>query len=416
MSAERQLKSRWYDTLCVLAFSAMISVPLFRPYFVDANRMSVIYAIFAAAGLAFVALAGRLYRANLGLVDYVLHVFFLVFIFAGALGGKVFPIDKAGLVGYLYASFVFGRWIGNCGQVRASVFAIGAIFLPVSLYVSYQLSMHDFSYSTYYRWSAAQLKLDYLEYALYAVVLFVFALESELKLRYKAIVIPFLFFVIMTSGARYSILFLLLVILSKAARIVLAGRAIERVLLILVLCVVALSIVVPGGRIGGDLDPLAYTTTRLSSMVNNDASIDARIKTLNKTINAIGDRAAFGYGLGQGAPSVGINYPHNIVLEVALDGGVIPAFLLAIALGVAAMSAVRNMSQNEVAIGVVTLFAIGAYLKSFSFYESRLLFFFMGISVGVFAARANGGRHTVRLWREARPKEKPTRRISENII
>ena len=94
----------------------------------------------------------------------------------------------------------------------------------------------------------------------------------------------------------------------------------------------------------------------------------------------------FGHGLGSsGLLSAGFEqgYPHNLFLQVWLDGGIIGVLLLTVSVGFPIALSVRRGFRGKIArdkswipfVGIY-LFIIGEYSKSANFYTARSLFIF----------------------------------------
>ena len=282
---------------------------------------------------------------------------------------------------------MFGNWVGQKNGIKYAIILCGAIYIPVSLYVSWQLANNNFSYNTYIRWSAASFKLSYLDYALYGVLLFLFLQETKLSLKYKLPLSIYLFATIATSGARYSILFLMLAIILNLLRLFGQRNDKDNLVVVTFIFVTSLAMLHLSGNLSDTTDPFTYTTERLTSMVSGDRSIGNRLDTIQRSIEAITASPWSGYGMGNGSKLVGVNYPHNILLEVCLEAGIVPGLLMLTVLATSSLLALYAIRNNQTAVGIATLYLIGAYLKSFSFYESRVLFFFIGVTAGIYSTR-----------------------------
>ena len=373
---ESRLRGREY--LPFLAITLLLLIPLYRPYLIDIHRIGVVYAIFAAVGVSMILISARAYSRGIRSIDLATHAFMLVYMCFSLVTPIEIQWDKLGLLGFLLVAYIAGRWAFTRGCLGRMMLVIAGCFVVVSVYLNYQLSINRFSYHLYYRYSSAVLKIGYLDYALFGVIAFLVFLESRIPLKYKIPLCAYVFVSVSITGARYSILFLPLALLIK---ILLSPKSRRRSegLLITVVLFAGLSIYFyMTGDPNEDTNVFSYSSHRITNLFSSDASIQGRLSAFETAASAISERPLFGYGLGQSSEALKLNYPHNIVLEAGVEAGIIPATILAGVLfssGILAIFAIRN--GNSV-VGLTTIYLAGAYLKSFSIYESRILFFFIG--------------------------------------
>lgn len=371
----------------LLTTAVLVSLPLYRPLILDVGGITWLYALFAFGSLGYLVAGYRSYAYKFLLNDYLIHIFVAVFVVFASVRTLDFPVTKMLAMGVLYISYMLGRWVGLSGYLRRVMLMVGLIYMPVSIYVLYQLYINGFSYNRYIDWSGAALKLSYLDYAMYAGVLFLFVQESRLTNKVKVPLCLYFFITVLVSGARYSILFLSAVVLWKLLRPMFSRASVrER----------RFSRAFALGLGGGGLLLLAGVTSfelfdfsfnRMQSLLGEDASIKGRLRTLGVAFDAIVQRPMFGFGMDQSSDALGINYPHNIVLEVMLEGGVLPGLLMALIALTTAVYSVREIRFGDVALGLATLYVVGAFFKSFSFYEARITFFLIGVLSGAIAFR-----------------------------
>lgn len=372
------LKAR--ERLAIWMFAVFIMLPTYRPYLIDLGSTALLYSVFVLGGAAYALVAVQIHTIPLRWIDYLVHVFFIAFGYFSVLGTGTPPWGEVLLVGFLYASYMFGRFVGHKGATNQFAVIAGLIFVPISFYVLQQLALNGFSYSTYLKWSNASFKLGYLEFALYGTLLFVLAHDSTLSLKYRLLLCAYLFAVVAISGARYSILFLGLTVAFRLALAMRHGKLIDATIVLTVVSVATVGLLYLPQRFAIDSDPLEHSAHRISSMFHEDQSVRGRVSIIQRSTHAIAAEPWFGYGIGRGGEAIDANYPHNIVLETCLDAGIPAGILLSSILLTFGCVGLRLVPAGAISIGIATIYLLGAYLKSFTFYEARVLFFMIGIA------------------------------------
>ena|GEM_PF-2120013 len=259
------------------------------------------------------------------------------------------------------------------------------IIFAVNVYVFLKLNENGFNYNKYYRYSTSWLLLDYLTLALFdllaAIILYTTNVIANKYIK-SGIIMLFLF-MILISGARYSILFLglslfiffmLLPAAKKLSTVVIGGSALTLILL--------------GSSKIQDL--FAYTIFRMSNISGgHDASLDGRENVLNLSLALIDKNPIFGYGLNSSeALLYPIPFPHNMLIEAFLETGLLNTVILATIVGSVLIMGLRLFWRNKnyfSGIFIIDLYLIMSHLKSFSIAEGKILFFFFGITMGFYS-------------------------------
>lgn len=394
MSAERF--SYIVSLLTTLWVAVFLSIPLYRPYLVATKQVSIIYIVFGITGLIALERLWKLYSSRLNAVDWLIHGFFALYALFSIANAQTFAVDKAGLLAFLFVSYVYGRTHGSTFRVHQVISWVTIIFLIVSLYINFQLSNNGFSYNRYYNWSTAQFKLGYLDYALFGVIALLCAMTRHIPSGIKIPLCCYICISVAISGARYSILFLLMVFAWRWLALAKRGQAFGATILgfMAVFLAIVLAVVFKEEQLVSSM--FEYSLNRMGALVTGDTSVSARVSVFDSAVAAIGSSPLFGYGMGQGGLVLGVNYPHNIVFEIALETGVLAGALFLATLGLAAWKAIRSLFNSDLDyLALAVLFVIGAYLKSFSLYESRVLFFLLGVAGAL--AHSNSIRRRVRI-------------------
>jgi len=139
------------------------------------------------------------------------------------------------------------------------------------------------------------------------------------------------------------------------------------------------------------------TVDRLLLIVNTatgGASLNERSTFVEVAIKGFSEAPVLGNGLATFGTYQGLNplvYPHNLVLEVLFEGGVLGFFLLAIAVSAAGFHCLSQRKQRTAFcnVGLLLLFVVVGVNVSVSgtFTENRLLFLALGLASGAHLAR-----------------------------
>lgn len=139
------------------------------------------------------------------------------------------------------------------------------------------------------------------------------------------------------------------------------------------------------------------TARRLMLLLSGGgSSVGIRLELWRGAWDSIGEAPILGYGLGSNGLMAGATeatYPHNFLLQVWLDGGII-ALLLTVFIFLLPLLAFlrRDETTGGVALSVlgVYVFLILEYSKSYNFYTSRLLFIFCILTLSSFSGPKTG--------------------------
>jgi O-antigen ligase len=358
---------------CILAL--FVSLPLFRPILLAHKLIYLVYAVFA---LSFCVL---LMRPNV--IKYsnstqltLLFAYTGMSIIASVVAVQDIPFDSLGLLCFLPISYLVGVWLGTNGSTHWFFRAASVIFLPIALYIVYQLTKSSFSYNTYYYWSTAAYKIDYLTASLYAGVLLIYFFFNGRNVLEKYGITVLCLGFIAISGARYSIIF------STVAGVYMMFRNAQIVRTILITgsvgaWVLAVLVLFNDTLSTKFVDSVNYSLFRLENLSGNDTSVKGRVALIEKASEIIVEHFSFGVGLA-GSEKVLGNYPHNMLLEAFVDGGIVSMLLLLAFLVHSILVLIKLKHEDKAWCLLLVLYLLGAFMKSFSIYESRILFFFIG--------------------------------------
>jgi len=354
-------------------------VPLYRPIFIAHHRIQFVYVSFLFALAVFLS--------NINVVKYVsakqtwallLYVFFAIL--SSIYNQQNIPFDQLGLAVFLIISFYLGVWLNLKGLVHLFFRLMGFVFIVIASYIIFQLSKSSFSYHTYYYWSGAAYKIDYLTASLYAYVLAAYFFFNGKNIVEKYAFVLFCLSFIAICGARYSILFTVItagyVIFKGLIKnpVKLAGSIFIIFLLFFVIVIFNSNLLSKG------VDLISYSLFRIENLGGVDNSVLGRVELFKKALSIISQNFFLGQGVAGSAEALHSNYPHNLLLESFIDGG----FFSFIFLSYFFIYSLYLVFKNKSCVWCVwvVLYLFGAYLKSFSIYESRILFFFLGYAIG----------------------------------
>lgn len=358
-----------------------VLIPLVRPILLAHNLIYVVYATFVLGFLVLAVNISIIKSANSTQLMWLLG-YVGISIVASLFAAEDIRLDYLGLLCFVPISYLVGIWLGEKGSAHSFFRVAALIFLPTALYIVYHLAKSSFSYSTYYFWSAASYKIDYLTTSMYALVLLIYFVFNGRNIAEKYGLPTFCAGFIAISGARYSIIYAVcagIYILLRAARkspIRLAAGTLVSLSLLAVL------VLFNDTLIAKSADLIKYSLFRLDNLSENDSSLEGRKVLMDRAGKIVSDHFAFGVGLAGSADVLG-TYPHNMLLEAFVDGGLFSVLPLLIFVVSSVWLLVRSKHEHKAWCLLVVLFLLGAFMKSFSIYESRMLFFFFGYAAAL---------------------------------
>jgi len=360
--------------------SVFVLIQLYRPILIAHNKIILVYTMFFLAFLILIAQYSILKQTkNKDIFLLSLYVFFPTF--ASLLSKQDVPIDQLGLLLFLPISYILGIWLGTKGSTHFFFRVMAAIFLVIAVYILKQLINSNFSYHTYYYWSAAAYKIDYLTSSSYAVILLIYFFFNGKNILEKYGISLFCLAFIAMSGARYSILFVALssfYVFFKSVKQsplkLLAG-------LLTGLFIIMTALLFNNSLMEKTSDLVSYSLFRIENLADHDTSVAGRLELIQKAGTVISNNFFFGVGVGGSGEALQSNYPHNMLLEAFIDGGFFSFIALFIFIAICIKSITKSVDSNKTWVMMLVLYLLGAYLKSFSIYESRVLFFFLGYAV-----------------------------------
>jgi len=358
-----------------------LSIPFFRPILIAHHAILPVYVLFGLAFLVLLINAKKAIKLSNPKQTILLLSYAIVSIIVSFFEITEPQLDYIGLLCFLPISYFLGLWQGKYGATHSFFRTMALGFLPVVLYVIYQLSKNSFSYNTYYHWSNAAYKIDYLTMSLFAVILMIyFFFKGRNFIEKYGLSLFFLGFITM-SGARYSIIFSALAMTyilfhsaKKSPLKLTLGLLTSLVLMVIVL-------LFDKSWLTDRSDLVSYSLFRIENMFGNDSSIKGRQVLIQKSSEVISEHFFTGVGAGGAGSALHSNYPHNLLLEAFIDGGVFAALPLLIFLFISIYQLIRSKHEDKPWLMLLVLYLLGGFLKSFSIYEARILFFFIGYAL-----------------------------------
>ncbi|MDF2177502.1 O-antigen ligase family protein [Aliiglaciecola sp. CAU 1673] len=140
---------------------------------------------------------------------------------------------------------------------------------------------------------------------------------------------------------------------------------------------------------------LSMSAERIMLLVSNDqgASINTRYSHIDFSLDGINESPIVGHGLGSYSRNFhgfdGMDYPHNLFLEVGYELGFVGVVLISIPLLIGFITSLNGRSTYVFA---VFFFLFLNSMKSFSYVENRQFFFFLGLTVSMVTLRGGEGR------------------------
>ena len=162
------------------------------------------------------------------------------------------------------------------------------MFLGFSVYLLIWLSSVGFQYRIYLDYTNALFKASYLDTTIYSVILILYLTTREKINIVSGAITLYLLFITLISGSRFAILFLVLTIflfilfsIKKINRITVKGVLAS--FFVFVAVIVGLIITIPKIDVA---HYFSYSAFRMEKLLVGDNSIAARIKLINKSLQA----------------------------------------------------------------------------------------------------------------------------------
>lgn len=285
--------------------------------------------------------------------------------------------------------------------LKAAVWTLGATGCAVGVYVIYgytaveSLEGYDVLFEDFYLTMAQSIGAA-------TVALTVYMLFAEERRWWQFLAVTFLFVSLALSLARGALLFALFVVVIAVFyalfRPPLSRSSIGTYLKSIGGRMAGTGVVV---GIGAVIFVVALTVERTARRLmlllsGGGSSVGVRLQLWRESWDSIGEAPILGYGLGSNGVMAGATeatYPHNFLLQVWLDGGII-ALLLTVFIFILPLLAFLRSDETA---GGATLSVLGVYVfmileysKSYNFYTSRLLFIFCILSLSSFSDLAAG--------------------------
>lgn len=145
---------------------------------------------------------------------------------------------------------------------------------------------------------------------------------------------------------------------------------------------------------------LERTLSRVELLFSEDkgGSVNTRVEHLYHAIEMISDKPIFGFGIGSfGMHNYGVDaraYPHNIILELWSEAG-----LIGLTLFLAFLLSCMLVSKNPLYGSILVVYGLLNALKSYGFEDLRVFFCFIAIAIA-FERRVVGGKENPLTVRE----------------
>jgi O-antigen/teichoic acid export membrane protein/O-antigen ligase len=230
------------------------------------------------------------------------------------------------------------------------------------------------------------------------IAIYVLLADSTSRMRiWAAVSAPALLVALLAAGSRGPVVAFVLGLAALLALSAVTPRARRRLALVgavFAFAVLIVPLVVPGSVVGRALSAIVGSASGLSS--------NGRSSLWSLSIAVFAKHWFFGIGTGGFASlNTGLSYPHNIVLEIATEVGLIGLIALAVVLGgfVASLIRVRRGSRGGdqlVAALLIALFLAAFVNACFSgaIQDNRDVWIWGGIAIGMSARIAKSRRRT----------------------
>ena len=377
-----------FEHIVSLSIAIAISMPLFN----YSMGSAVTYLFYLFAIISSIMLNRS--QISFSYLDFPIIIFFTIYLFS-----TFYAVNPNYHTELLFIPTLFFLYYGGRGIEKRNLMDLllnytSLIFILFSFYLLYWLSKVNFSYGNYFFYSAAPYKIDYLTTGMYAGIVFIYTI---FKLRSKWVKLPlslYSLFIVAISGARFSIIFIsIMLIITFTVKFRKIFFAKSFFLIVLLLAVVTSFFVnkIESKQLTRVENIFDFSIMRFNHFNKYDPSLISREQAITKSINSINNHPFFGYGIHSSPQIIHTVYPHNMFLEVWLDAGVVGA--LALLIITTTMLSVLYFSiqfRSLLTLGIINLYIILSHLKSFSIIHSLLLFAFAGISVSalIYAQRA----------------------------
>ena len=367
-------KSRLPFLIIVLLVSLALSMPLIGMWL--GNK--IIYSIYLLSILG----SSYLYfynKENLKYYDFIFLTFIVITLFS-----TFYSVSDNFLTDLLYlpliTSFYFSaKFIIKNNYTSVLFYGIIGIFLLFSIYLLFQLSQVGFNYVLYYSASSASNKVEYLTMTLYASLVFLYAFYRIKRKVIKYPLMLYTLFLIIISGARYSILFISLFLLFVFFSSLRNIKDFAKVLSVVLVLFISIINIKPT-YLSNSEEIIAFTIQRLSHFDTRNESIKGRLAVIKRSIDAINQKPFIGYGLNCSPKIVKFIYPHNMYLEVWLNSGLIgliPFLAFTLLPFVYIFFLIKKKDDLDKFIIVSFFYLFFSLLKSFSIYHTPIFFVFI---------------------------------------
>lgn len=224
------------------------------------------------------------------------------------------------------------------------------------------------------------------------VVLMALAFTSRRRLIIHGLIVGLLLSILIGIGSRGPVLFALVALLATASFARWSGiQRFARLVGSIALASALIYVVLVEAPSRSNVERLLLPFTE---DVTGDSSIAVRIQLIRASLSLIA-KAPFGVGWGNfanaaranGLPvSVSQPYPHNVLLEVAVEAGVVPLIAL-FAVTVIALRSLHRLSSTPhgTAAFALAIYFVGNSLVSGDITSNRAMWCFIGIGVGYWA-------------------------------
>jgi len=372
------LNNKIFDKIIAYSFGVVLSMPLLS------NWLGSIftYLVYLISIFGSIYLFAK-YKPNFTTLD----IPFFLFIIAALLSvfSSISPNITTEL---LFLPLIISLYIGAKAIIISNLLeevltGMTTIFLIFSTYLMVQLFNFSFNYGLYYLNSNTSNKVEYLTMSIYAGIVMIYSFYKIKTLWIKYFLVIYTVFMIVVSGARFSIFFIVIFFLSIFIG---RSRSIKYFFKILFSTLVILIVSV---NLANSLDKKSlhklestfdFTYNRLSHFNASNNSLKGRVNAIDKSIVAINKKPFLGYGLNSSPEVINFIYPHNLFLEAWQDTGILGIFsliILVICTLIALIKLFNNKSIHYLLIIYIYIFL--SHLKSFSIFHSTLFFTFTSL-------------------------------------
>jgi hypothetical protein len=358
----------------ILLLVLAITTPMFASL-LGVLKLNFLVSIIYASGL-FTFLILNIKKLIFNKIDMVIIAFSSFFIFS--IFYTISDNYMTELILFLLLPFYYinGKLIIITNQIKTLIKYLILLIFIIDIYVLIQLYENDFIYNIYYSYSNAKLKIDYLimsQYSLVSLILLIFNNHNNTNYKTKIILSIFFIFMILISGSRFSIMFLFFILFLYSFKFFRTKKYVFGIIFISIISLFFSERIIEKSSI-----LFNYSLKRINNIGNNDNSINQRSIIIQEALVEINNNITLGKGVNSSEKILSEKYVHNMFIETLLETGIFNFFILVFIITYILYLSFR-IRKEYFGLGIVFLYLVLSYSKSFTISEGKFLFFIIGI-------------------------------------